>query len=81
MGVMTDVAVIGAGPYGLSLAAHLRARGADIRVFGFPMQSWRDSMPVGMKLKLMEWLRLERLTRQKLNGRKSGRRCHLGSWL
>jgi len=51
MGVMTDVAVIGAGPYGLSLAAHLRARGADIRVFGFPMQSWRDSMPVGMKLK------------------------------
>jgi len=51
MDVMTDVAVIGAGPYGLSLAAHLRARGADIRVFGFPMQSWRDSMPVGMKLK------------------------------
>ena len=42
MGVMTDVAVIGAGPYGLSLAAHLRARGADIRVFGFPMQSWRE---------------------------------------
>ena len=48
---ITDVAVIGAGPYGLSLAAHLRARGADTRVFGLPMQSWRDSMPAGMKLK------------------------------
>jgi len=51
MGSITDVAVIGAGPYGLSLAAYLRARGADIRVFGFPMQTWREAMPVGMKLK------------------------------
>jgi thioredoxin reductase len=51
MGIITDVAVIGAGPYGLSLAAHLRARGKDIRVFGSPMKSWRDSMPAGMKLK------------------------------
>lgn len=51
MGKITDVAVIGAGPYGLSLAAHLRRRGADIRIFGLPMRTWRDSMPVGMKLK------------------------------
>ena len=51
MGIITDVAVIGAGPYGLSVAAHLRARGRDIRVFGSPMQSWHESMPVGMKLK------------------------------
>jgi cation diffusion facilitator CzcD-associated flavoprotein CzcO len=46
-----DVAVIGAGPYGLSLVSHLRAHGLDVRVFGVPMQTWRQSMPVGMRLK------------------------------
>lgn len=46
-----EIAVIGAGPYGLSVASHLRAQGFEIRVFGLPMQTWRESMPVGMKLK------------------------------
>ena len=32
-----DVAVIGAGPYGLSLAAHLRRRAVEHRIFGEPM--------------------------------------------
>lgn len=45
------VAVIGAGPYGLSTAAHLRARGLPVRVFGRPMVSWREQMPAGMLLK------------------------------
>ncbi|MFE1337652.1 FAD-dependent oxidoreductase [Streptomyces sp. NPDC058733] len=45
------VAVIGAGPFGLSTAAHLRARGMPVRVFGDPMVSWRDNMPAGMLLK------------------------------
>ena len=45
------VAVIGAGPYGLSIAAHLRARGVSFRIFGDPMESWRKSMPRGMLLK------------------------------
>jgi FAD-dependent urate hydroxylase len=45
-----DVAIIGAGPYGLSLAAHLRARGVKYRIFGEPMRFWRD-MPVGVNLK------------------------------
>lgn len=45
------VAVIGAGPFGLSTAAHLRARGIPVRVFGEPMVSWRDHMPAGMLLK------------------------------
>ena len=45
------VAVIGAGPFGLSTAAHLRARGIPVRVFGQPMVSWRDHMPQGMLLK------------------------------
>jgi hypothetical protein len=46
----TEVAIIGAGPYGLSLAAHLRARGVKYRIFGDPMRFWRD-MPVGVNLK------------------------------
>ena len=44
-------AVIGAGPYGLSVAAHLRGRGIPVRVFGDLMSSWRSHMPVGMCLK------------------------------
>jgi thioredoxin reductase len=46
-----DVAVVGAGPHGLSLAAHLRARGMDFRVFGKPMDSWATRMPADMMLK------------------------------
>ncbi|MGW8379259.1 FAD-dependent oxidoreductase [Streptomyces sp. ODS28] len=45
------VVVIGAGPYGLSTAAHLQARGIPVRVFGEPMVSWRRHMPAGMLLK------------------------------
>lgn len=46
----TDVAIIGAGPYALSLAAHLRARGVEHRIFGRKMQFWLD-MPEGINLK------------------------------
>jgi cation diffusion facilitator CzcD-associated flavoprotein CzcO len=46
-----DVAIIGAGPYGLSLAAHLSAAGASYRHFGVPMRLWRGAMPKGMFLK------------------------------
>ncbi|MFG2790482.1 NAD(P)-binding domain-containing protein [Streptomyces sp. NPDC048419] len=49
--MMQPVAVIGAGPFGLSTAAHLKARGIPVRVFGDPMVSWRDHMPAGMLLK------------------------------
>lgn len=45
------VAVIGAGPNGLSLAAHLRARGVDFQIFGRPMETWDTRMPKGMLLK------------------------------
>jgi cation diffusion facilitator CzcD-associated flavoprotein CzcO len=44
------VVVIGAGPYGLSVAAHLRGRGIPAQVFGDPMAFWRR-MPAGMFLK------------------------------
>src|SRR5262245_44408563 len=46
-----EVAIIGAGPYGLSIAAHLQARGIEFRIFGSPMHSWRTQMPAGMFLK------------------------------
>jgi hypothetical protein len=46
-----QVGIIGAGPYGLSIAAHLRAHGIRFRIFGSPMQSWRKQMPAGMFLK------------------------------
>lgn len=45
-----DVAIVGSGPYALSLAAHLRARGVRHRVFGPPMRFWR-TMPPGLNLK------------------------------
>jgi hypothetical protein len=46
-----DVAIIGAGPYGLSIAAHLRAAKVDFRIFGSPMHTWSAEMPRGMRLK------------------------------
>ncbi|GAA1357131.1 hypothetical protein GCM10009612_24670 [Streptomyces beijiangensis] len=49
--MIRPVAVIGAGPYGLSTAAHLRARGIPVRVFGSTMVSWHERMPAGMILK------------------------------
>ncbi len=48
---MLDTAIIGAGPYGLSVAAHLRRSDISFRIFGRPMDSWRDHMPKGMMLK------------------------------
>jgi thioredoxin reductase len=45
-----DVAIVGAGPYGLSIAAHLAQRRLSFRVFGKPMESWLQ-MPCGMMLK------------------------------
>ena len=45
------VAIVGAGPYGLSLAAHLGAAGVRFRQFGLPMRLWQESMPAGMFLK------------------------------
>src|SRR5579864_9755657 len=45
-----DAVIVGAGPYGLSVASHLSHRGVTRRIFGFPMSSWR-AMPPGMFLK------------------------------
>jgi thioredoxin reductase len=47
----TDVLILGAGPYGLSIAAHLNPLGVPYRIFGHPMHSWQYMMPKGMSLK------------------------------
>lgn len=49
--VDSQITIIGAGPYGLSAAAYLRAAGREVRVFGQPMSFWQDQMPRGMCLR------------------------------
>jgi thioredoxin reductase len=46
-----DTAIVGAGPYGLSIAAHLGVAGVPYEIFGEPLESWRNFMPQGMLLK------------------------------
>jgi thioredoxin reductase len=48
---MIDIAIVGAGPYGLSLAAYFKRQGIRFRIFGRPMDSWLRHMPKGMLLK------------------------------
>lgn len=48
---MVEIAIVGAGPYGLSIGAHFRKHGIPFRIFGPPMHSWREHMPKGMMLK------------------------------
>jgi thioredoxin reductase len=48
---MLENVILGAGPYGLSVAAHFHYRGIPFRAFGRPMDSWLNHMPQGMMLK------------------------------
>jgi len=48
---MLNTAIIGAGPYGLSIAAYFRHQGIPFRIFGRTMDSWLAHMPKGMCLK------------------------------
>lgn len=50
-----DVVVMGAGPYGLSTAAHLLGKGLNVAVFGKPMELWFKYMPKGMLLRSYWW--------------------------
>lgn len=47
----SEVAIIGAGPFGVSTAAWLQALGVEFRIFGAPMHRWLAQMPKGMFLK------------------------------
>jgi len=46
-----EVAVIGAGPYGLAVSAHLRAANISTRTFGRPMSFWQENMPNKMVMR------------------------------
>ena len=48
---IVGTAIVGAGPYGLSIAAHLKGRGIEHRIFGQPMATWLNHMPKSMLLK------------------------------
>jgi len=50
-----DAIVVGAGPYGLSTAAHLLDRGLKVAIFGKPLGLWRQHMPQGMLLRSHWW--------------------------
>ncbi|MCT2594159.1 lysine N(6)-hydroxylase/L-ornithine N(5)-oxygenase family protein [Streptomyces sp. N2-109] len=52
---MYDLLVVGAGPYGLSVAAHATAAGLNARVLGKPMAFWRDHVPEGTYLESEPW--------------------------
>ena len=45
-----DTAIVGAGPFGLSVAAHA-SRNGTARTFGEPMRTWRRLMPPDMLLR------------------------------
>jgi cation diffusion facilitator CzcD-associated flavoprotein CzcO len=47
----TSLVVVGAGPYGVAVAAQAIERGIDTVVFGRPMSFWTDHMPSGMFLR------------------------------
>jgi FAD-dependent urate hydroxylase len=46
-----DVAIVGAGPYGLAAASHVGRLGLSMAVMGEPMWFWQRCMPAGMLLR------------------------------
>ncbi|HNB36456.1 MAG TPA: NAD(P)-binding domain-containing protein [Anaerolineales bacterium] len=49
--MQTNLLIIGAGPFGLSLAAYAKHLGIDFLVAGNPMEFWVKNMPEGMFLR------------------------------
>jgi lysine/ornithine N-monooxygenase len=47
----TDLLIIGAGPFGLAMAAHAKHLGIDFIMVGKPMEFWKMNMPEGMYLR------------------------------
>lgn len=47
----TDVLIIGAGPFGICLAAHVQQLGLEYLMVGKPMEFWKKNMPAGMYLR------------------------------
>src|SRR6185503_6267114 len=47
----TDLLIIGAGPFGLAIAAQAAHLGIEHLIAGKPMEFWRRNMPPGMYLR------------------------------
>jgi thioredoxin reductase len=45
---MLDVIIIGAGPYGISLASYAVRNGLSYKLLGYPMDFWKNQMPQNM---------------------------------
>jgi FAD-dependent urate hydroxylase len=45
---MLDVIIIGSGPFGISLGAHAVASNLQYKLFGYPMDFWKNQMPQDM---------------------------------
>lgn len=48
---MLDLIIIGAGPYGISVAAHAAAKKLSYKLFGYPMDFWKNQMPQNMYIR------------------------------
>ncbi|WP_164779583.1 NAD(P)-binding domain-containing protein [Paenibacillus kobensis] len=48
---MLDLVIVGAGPYGISLAANASAQQLSYRMFGQPMSFWKEDMPQNMYIR------------------------------
>ena len=56
MDIKTDLLIIGAGPFGLSMAAYARHYNLDFSIVGKPMEFWKNNMPAGMYLRSgLDW--------------------------
>lgn len=49
------VVVLGAGPYGLAVSAHLHGHGVNVATFGKAAYFWQNHMPTGMLLRSYWW--------------------------
>ncbi|WML49721.1 NAD(P)-binding domain-containing protein [Neobacillus sp. PS3-34] len=45
---MLDLIIIGSGPFGISLASHAVSNNLQYKLFGYPMDFWRNQMPQDM---------------------------------
>ena len=43
--------IVGAGPFGLSMAAYAKHKNLDYLIIGKPMSFWKENMPKGMFLR------------------------------
>jgi cation diffusion facilitator CzcD-associated flavoprotein CzcO len=73
----TDLLIVGAGPFGLGLAAYAQAHDIAHQVVGVGMGFWRDNMPEGMLLRsTCDWS-LDPLNIHTIDAylHKAGKRC------